>query len=85
MMHDAEHYIKKMPRELRTPLQRLRNLEMMLTVVRDISNKRVSYDVAERILAQLKTLDASAQRRGITDPMTMTLAIPLVTPAEVSR
>lgn len=80
-MHDAKQYEKKMAVAIRTPLQRLRSLKLMNDVVRDFANNRVSAEVAEQTLATLKALDRSAQRRGIADPLTMTLKMPLTSAA----
>jgi hypothetical protein len=66
-----EFYLSNLNAHIRTPLHRLRNLEIAHNALADFLYDRTSPEVLAAVLARVKDLDRKAKRRGVADPFTM--------------
>jgi hypothetical protein len=66
-----EFYLSKLNAHIRTPVHRLRNLEIAHKALGDFLYDRTSSEVLAEVLGRVKELDRKAERRGVADPFTM--------------
>jgi hypothetical protein len=68
---NPEFYLSKLNAHIRTPLHRLRNLEIAHKALGDFLYDRTSSGVLAAVLDRVKDLDRKARRRGVADPFAM--------------
>jgi hypothetical protein len=71
-MNDASRYLSRLTTEITTPLQRLKNLKVLLKLTSDLANGNVSYEVAKFVSDRIDALDTKAEQQGVQDPMALT-------------
>ena len=68
---DASRYLSRLATEIRTPQQRLKKLKVMLKIVSDVSNRRVSAEVGKFVIDEITALDDKAEQQGVQDPFSL--------------
>jgi hypothetical protein len=67
---DAHFYVDRMNPFIRTPLQRLRNVGVVINrAVRDLLNGRTSHETVVEVIRKAKEFDDLADKRGVAEPL----------------
>jgi hypothetical protein len=72
-INDASCYLSRLSTDIKTPRQRLKNLGVMVKVVSDVANRRVSAEVGKFVIDQITALDDRAEQQGVQDPIAVAL------------